>query len=189
MGNSTCISPPLVLESSALFKPRASKMKPTDPPSYYARLLASATTVGLPEWTDLEKAVNEFGKSHFGSEFATLIENGQFRLPFRRDVHGKGWPSDTVVFLSLKSGADYPPNVLGRDSLPIMDQSAIYPGCIVRVSMRLYYYGGKGSSISPGISFGLNNVQKLGDGPRLATARGDGSEFGSLPPDDLDSLL
>ena len=58
---------------------------------------------------------------------------------------------------------------------------AIYPGCKVRASLRLYNYGGKGTSINPGISFGLNNVQKLADGPRLATARGDGSEFGSLP--------
>jgi hypothetical protein len=184
------ISPPLILESSALFTPRVSKMKPNDAPNYYARLLASAATMAHPEWKAMEDAVHQLGKEHFGADYTKLVKGGQFRSPIRRDTDGKGWPDDIDGFLNVKSGADYKPVVVGRDALPIMDQAEIYPGCIVRVTLRIYAYGGKGTSYNPGISFGLNNVQKLGDGPRLATARGDGSEFGKLPDDDdLASLL
>jgi hypothetical protein len=184
------ISPPLTLESSALFTPRVSKMKPSDAPSYYARLLVSTAAMKQGAWKALETAVHQLGKEHFGPDYAKLAKGGNFRSPIRQDVFGKGWPDDIEAFLNVKSGADYKPVVVGRDAMPIMDQAEIYPGCVVRVSLRLYAYGGKGTSFNPGISFGLNNLQKLSDGPRLATARGDGSEFGKLPDDDdLASLL
>jgi hypothetical protein len=180
----------MILESSALFTPRVSKLKPTDPPSFYARLLADEAAMKTDAWKALEKAVKELGEQTFGGpkQLAALVRGGQFRSPVRLDVAGKGWPDDIVAFLNVKSGADYQPVVVGRDALPIMDQAAIYPGCRVRASLRIFPYGRPGTPISPGVSFGLENVQKLGDGPRLKTARGDGSEFGRLD-DELSELI
>jgi len=53
------------------------------------------------------------------------------------------------------------------------------------------FIGMRSRGIPPGISTRLHNVQKLADGPRLKSARPDGSEFGKLPDydDDLSSIL
>jgi hypothetical protein len=176
------ITPPLMLESSALFTPRVSKLKPNDPASYYAKLLASAAAVQTPAWKALEKAAEDLAKQSFGAGVS-------YRSPIRRDVAGKGWPEQFVAFLNVAAGADYRPLVIGRDTHPVMDQSEVYPGCTVRVSLRIYSYGRSGTPIPPGVSFGLENLQKLNDGERLKTARGDGSEFGAWQDDELASLL
>lgn len=68
-----------------------------------------------------------------------------------------------------------------------MDVNAIYAGCYARLSVDVWAYGREGT-MPPGIKLGLQNVQKLGEGPRLKGARADGSEFGSLP-DDISDLL
>jgi hypothetical protein len=181
---------PMVIESSALFTPRVSKLKPNDAPSYYARLLANAATIKHPAWKELEQFVRELGEQHFGKrEFEGMLKSGSFRSPIRYDVVGKGYPDDVEAFLNVKAGADYPPVVVGRDAAPIMDKSEVYPGCIVRVSLRAFCYGGRGTNFGAGISLGLVNVQKLADGPRLKSARGNGSEFGAVGGDDLDSLI
>ena len=71
----------------------------------------------------------------------------------------------------------------------ITDPNVIYPGVIVRASLRIYGYGGKGSPYQPGISFGLNNILKVDDGPRLKTGRPDGSEFGGGVGAELEEML
>src|SRR5690349_3309104 len=74
------ISPPLILESSALDKPRVSKLRLDDPPSYYARLLADQTATQTPAWQAMEQAVKELGEQSFGGPrgFAALVQGGQF---------------------------------------------------------------------------------------------------------------
>jgi hypothetical protein len=184
------ITPPLILEKSALFAPMVSRLKPTEAPSFFAKVLATAETVKTPAWKSLEKAVDELGNQNFGRDFPNLVKGGQFRSPIRLDVSGKDFPDNVVAFLNVKSGADYPPTIVDRDALPIMDRAVIYPSCLVRASLRIYAYGGRGTTFGAGISFGLENVQKLADGPRLKTARGDGSEFGRWDDDDdLSDLL
>lgn len=191
--SSVLLTPPMVLENSALFTPKASRLKPNDPPSYYARLLATVETVAAPAWKALQKALSDYGVSYFGPDYSAMAKQGQVRSPIRTDVLGKGWPNDVVAFLNIKSGADYKPTVvaIGPDDelVRITDPNLVYPGVIVRASLRIYGYGGKGSPYQAGISFGLNNIQKIDDGPRLKTGRPDGSEFGGGVGDDLDDLL
>src|SRR5690242_11396942 len=109
---SVLLTPPMTLENSALFTPKSSRLKPNDSPSYYARLLASAETVRTPAWKALEKALHDYGISYFGPDYPTMAKQGQVRSPIRTDVLGKGWPSDIVAFLNLKSGSDYKPSIV-----------------------------------------------------------------------------
>jgi hypothetical protein len=180
--NVPLITPPVTLASHALFAPKGSKMRPNDAPSYYARLLVTKETMATPEWKQLLKAIDDEGRAQFGKDYQTLSNAGQLRLPIRHDVAGKGWPTEFVAFFNVKGNADFPPTIVGRDAHPLMEQKQLYPGCIVRLSLGIYAYGGKGTSFSPGIAFGLRNIQKLDDGPRLAGGPSGGSEFGSLPP-------
>jgi hypothetical protein len=183
------ISPSLILGDSCLFTPKVSKLKPGDPPGFYARVLASRETLQHPAWKELEAAIAELAEQTFGAGYKSLVKDGSFRSPIRRDVATKGWPDTIVAFLNLKSGGDYKPTIVGRDALPIMDQSEVYPGCIVRVSLRPYAYGGRGTGYGAGVSFGLENIQKMQDGERLKTSRGDGSEFGRVDEESFASML
>ena len=138
------ITPPMILESSALHTPRVSKLKPGDPPSFYARLLVTAEGAKTPAWKDLEQEIEDLGIQHFGEkEFGVLTRTGSFRSPIRIDVAGRGWPEAVIAFVNLKSGGDYLPSVVGADALPIMSPNDVYPGCIVRASVRMFAYGGK----------------------------------------------
>ena len=187
------ITPQMLLENSALFTPKGSRLKPNEPAGYFARVLVLKQSTETPEWEALQKALHDFGVSHFGPEYPTMVKQGQVRSPIRTEVAGRGWPSSTVAFINLKSGQDYPPTVVtyGPDSglVKITDSSLIYPGVIVRVSLRIYGYGGKGSPYQSGISFGLNNILKVDDGPRLKTGRPDGSEFGGGVGAELEEMV
>jgi hypothetical protein len=158
---------------------------------FYARLLFTAEALADPAWKAIDKAITDLGNSHFGTSYAALIKNSQLRHPLRRDVLGKSWPEQYVAFLNLKASAEYPPVIVGRDALPVPDQALIYAGAIVRASVRMYAYGGGSTGFTPGISLGLCNIQKMADGPRLANARPDGSEFGELNDDaaELEQML
>src|SRR5689334_342094 len=109
---STLISPPMTLEKSALFNPMTSRLKPNDPPSYFARVLATEESVATAGWKALQKALHDYGISYFGQDYPTMARQNQVRSPIREDVLGKGWPKDVVAFLNLKSGVDYPPAVV-----------------------------------------------------------------------------
>ena len=52
---------------------------------------------------------------------------------------------------------------LARD--PILDRDEVYSGCYCRFSVTLYPFSASGNN---GVAVGLNHVQKVGDGERLA---------------------
>jgi hypothetical protein len=183
---SSLFTPPGIVLSAAVFTPRESKLNGTT--SYYLRLGFDKAGMATPAFAALEKAVAELGRNHFGSVYELLVKSGQMRLPFQRNV--KDTWRDVVCFVNMKSCVDFPPTVVGRDGLPLLDQKLIYRGCKARASVGLYAYGGRGTSFGAGISIGLNNVQWLADGPRLAGARGGGSELGAIAEnDELASLV
>lgn len=57
------------------------------------------------------------------------------------------------------------PNVVDRRRQPIADESEIYAGCYVRVQLSAYVYN---VDTNQGVTFGLDNVQKLSDGEPLS---------------------
>lgn len=60
------------------------------------------------------------------------------------------------------------PGVVDQDLNDIFDASEFYSGCYGRASINCYAYNTEGNK---GISFGLNNLQKLADGERLGGGR------------------
>jgi hypothetical protein len=181
------ITPPGIVGGSSLFKPKSSRLNNEE--NFFLTLLITADTKASPEFKKLEEVIEQVGRDHFGTAFESLRKSRQIRLPLRYDVDGKNWPKDMACFLNINTPADQPPIVVGRDAQPIMDPSQIYSGCKARASVRFFGYGSKGSPYQPGVGVRLQNVQKLGDGPRLANARPDGSEFGKLNDDDFSDLL
>jgi ssDNA-binding protein len=179
------VTPKGVLAYSNLFEAKGSKLNPNKL-QFFTQMLLSSAAVQQPSWKELKEAVQAEGRRKWpGGEFEDMLERKAVRLPFRTDIR-KGWDPDIVTWISVNCNADRPPKVVDRDREPLIDRSLIYPGCIVRLSVDVWAYGGDG--FPPGIKLGLQNVQWLGHGPRLKGAKPDGGEFGS-PPDDIDDLL
>lgn len=77
------------------------------------------------------------------------------------------------------------PGVVDRDVQPITDQSEIYSGVYARVSISAFPYKFGGTR---GVSFGLNNVQKIADGESLGGATRAEEDFDALDEEDEDLL-
>lgn len=75
------------------------------------------------------------------------------------------------------------PGLVDQDLNPILDQDELYSGCYVRVAMNAfaYLYNGK-----KGVSFGLNNVQKLRDGEPLGGRTRAEDDFDAVDREDDD---
>jgi hypothetical protein len=68
-----------------------------------------------------------------------------------------------AIFINMKSTQR--PGLVGPDNQPIIDATAFYAGCYARAQVRAYAYDQKGNK---GVSFGLQNVQKMEDGESLS---------------------
>ena len=71
------------------------------------------------------------------------------------------------------------PEIVNETLDPIMSKDEFYAGCYGRASISFYAYNTAGSK---GIACGLNNLQKLEDGERLAGGSSASDDFGD---DDL----
>ena len=71
---------------------------------------------------------------------------------------------------------------MDADLNPIMDKDEFYSGCYGRASINFYPFDAAGNK---GIAVGLNNLQKMEDGERLAGGSSAEDDFGS----DEDDLL
>lgn len=78
------------------------------------------------------------------------------------------------------------PGLVDRNRTPILDPEEIYSGCYARVQINAFAFNTQGNK---GISFGLNNVQKLADGePFGAVIEKAENVFGDVDGDD-DGLI
>lgn len=75
----------------------------------------------------------------------------------------------------LTANSTIKPGVVDKDLDPILDKSEFYSGCYGRASINFYAFNTAGNK---GIACGLQNLQKLEDGERLAG-------IGSTPAEDF----
>jgi len=99
-------------------------------------------------------AIAKFGEANFRK----MRKLNQFKWPFRdgeeKDMDGYG---PDVIFLSLST--KMAPGVIGRNKEPLSEKD-LYAGCYARATVSPYTFDNK----SKGVAFGLNNVQKVGEG-------------------------
>jgi Enterobacter phage Enc34, ssDNA-binding protein len=172
----TLFTPVGIVAYSSLFKARPSQMNPNKP-EFFLRLLFTPDDWKEPNGVRLMEALHERCREVGGVGVAALIKAGKFRFPVRPVAPDGRWPAGITTDISIKSGENSPPTIKDRNLNDVLDPNEIYPGCRARASVSLFSYAA-GRSPIPGVGIGLNNVQKVSDGPRLAGSRGDGSEFG-----------
>lgn len=112
------------------------------------------------------------------------------RSPFRdgadKDSEGYG-PGKVFINISSKQR----PGVVGVVKDPVTgkpmvleDESEVYAGCYVKASVRPYAYSNKGNN---GVSFGLQNIQKVRDGDPLGNRSRAEDDFSSVESEEGDN--
>jgi hypothetical protein len=180
------ITPEAMLSYPAVYEPKAT---PSGELKYGCALV-------FPEGSDLsalKQAALAALEERWGSKARDMLQRKQLKWPFRdgaeKDTQGYG-PGTTFINVTSKQQ----PGVVDRYARPdgkprpITDPSEIYPGCIVRASLRPFTYDTNGSK---GVSFGLQNLQKLRDGERIDGRMRPEDDFEAIERGaaDLDDLL
>lgn len=131
------------------------------------------------KWAAIIAACNKLSIEAFKKPMKEL-DRGVYKLPFHRgeekeyDGYGPG-----VVYFTM-SAKNRRPQVIAKDGItPITQggQDEFYAGCYARASVTPFAFNNKGK----GIALGLNNLQKLGDAPRLDAFSSAEDDFGSDP--------
>jgi len=159
------ITPKATLSYPHLDKPQPGQ-KAGDKAKYSATLVFAPGT----DLKELQAAAMAAGEEKWPGKFAEMVRIQAVRLPFRKDAEAKGYPAGSVFIntrTEQKPGVVYlHANAEGKAAVMPDDKirEELYPGAQVRAQIRAFAYDNSGNK---GVSFALNNVQKLGDGDRL----------------------
>jgi ssDNA-binding protein len=132
-------------------------------------------------WREVGRIANEASIEKFKKPLKELPDN--FRKPFRKGeekAHLDGYGEGCIFFTASSKQA---PGVVDRNKATVLEQD-LYPGCWARASVTAFAYDNKGK----GVSFGLHNIQKLGEGEsfsgRIAAEEDFGDNVDDIFPDD-----
>lgn len=159
-------------EFDLLFSPEAQQT------AEYAALKAAVVATAKKKWPDgtPEGSRNPLRKASAKKRQA----DGSSHYP---EAQFPGW-----TFMHVKSKNK--PGVVDAQVREITDESEIYGGCTVRVSVGPYAYQKKGNV---GVAFGLNNLQKLKDGDPIGGAKSrpedDFAPVGDVSGEDIDAMF
>lgn len=112
------------------------------------------------------------GKAKLADKNGRIPNN--IKLPLR---DGDDERSDDPAFEGMyfiNASALRKPGIVDINLNPIIDKEEVYSGCYGRVSINFYAFNVQ----QKGIAAGLNNVQKLADGERLAGGASAEEDFG-----------
>lgn len=118
------------------------------------------------------EAAKEAGKSKIADKNGKIPVN--LKTPLRDGDEER--PDDPAYENSyfINANSERKPGIVDRDLNPIMSRDDFYSGCYGRASINFYAFNAN----LKGIACGLNNLQKLEDGERLAGGSSAEEDFG-----------
>ena len=123
----------------------------------------------------IEEAKEE-GKKKWGGTIPKKL-----KLPLRDGDEEREEDEAYQGHFFINANSTKKPGIVDADLNPIMDKDEFYSGCYGRASINFYPF----DAGNKGIAVGLNNLQKMEDGERLAGGSSAEDDFGS----DEDDLL
>lgn len=172
MENSTKVITGKVRFSYAnVFEPTA--MQDGQIPKYNVSIIISKSDTKTVE--AIKKAIEaakEAGKSKIADKNGKIPVN--LKTPLRDGDEER--PDDPAYENSyfVNANSERKPGIVDRDLNPIMSRDDFYSGCYGRASINFYAFNVN----LKGIACGLNNLQKLEDGERLAGGPSAEEDFG-----------
>lgn len=194
-------TPKAILSYPHLDKPQAPQ-EDGGVPKYSGAFIFTPETLKDPAekalYVAMQNAVVEAAVAKFGEQKGKeMLAKKQLKTPFRTDWESKDYPEGSI-FINARSNnqpqavysyAD-PSDPKKPARIPAEKlKEELYAGALVRASVSAFYYDKKGNK---GIGFGLNNIQKLGEGERIDGRAKAEDEFDvdmSSAPADLDALV
>lgn len=172
MENSTKVITGKVRFSYAnVFEPTA--MQDGQTPKYNVSIIISKSDTKTVE--AIKKAIEaakEAGKSKIADKNGKIPANLKTPLRDGDEEHPDDPAYENSYFINANS--ERKPGIVDRDLNPIMSRDDFYSGCYGRASINFYAFNVN----SKGIACGLNNLQKLEDGERLAGGSSAEEDFG-----------
>jgi hypothetical protein len=167
----TIITPPAIASYAYVWKPTAS-MKAGGEPQYRITLI-------FPKGTDLSK-LRGAAKLAATNRWGAKLPSG-LKLPFRNGDTDR--PDDPLfkgsIFVTARTNTK--PGIVDKNVQPILDEMEFYSGCKCKASLYAFAFDTNGNR---GVSFLLNNLQKLGEGERLSGRRSAEDEFSEEESED-----
>ena len=167
-------TPRAILSFPRLYKPEA--FKEGDTAYYSASLIFTKEAQQTDAFTALKEAAYDAAVERWGDEAVPILQAAKHST-FRTDGEKKGYPEGSV-YINVKS--KQPPGVVSQVPDPetgramrITEEMAetmgspyeMYPGAHVLTTVNAWAYDQYGNK---GVSFWLQNMQKVGEGDRLA---------------------
>lgn len=159
-----------------LFEPQPPMEGSVGEPKYSVVMLFDKAAQATPEFKAMKKLAEAALKDKWGDKPPSNLRN-----PFRSgtekpEMEGYG---EGVIFVSASSKMQ--PGVVDGALRPIMSRNiepaGFYAGCYARATVVAYAYDKAGNK---GVAFGLNNVQKLGDGEAFSGMVRAEDDFGAV---------
>jgi hypothetical protein len=168
--NLKVITPPFRVSFPALIKPRAFQ---NNEPTYSVEMLFSKGT----DISQLKAAAAAAAKKKWPGEVPKNL-----RSPFKdgNEKNYDGYKDVTVVVARSKNK----PGLVDQDLNEIIEAGAIYGGCWARASITAYAYDKAGNR---GVSFGLQNLQKVKDDTAFSGRANAKDEFETIETDSAQS--
>lgn len=157
----------------------------------------SCTLVYAPgaDLSALRAAELAAAEKKWGTNAKEMLRTGKLKSAFRLDAEAKDYPPGSIFqnvrteqqpgIVYSHAGPDGKPARVPQDKI----RDELYPGAQVRASISFFPYDTEGNK---GVSAGLNNVQKIGEGERIAGRRAAEDEFTadlSQAPVDITGLI
>ncbi len=117
-----------------------------------------STVLLFPKGADLtllREAAKHTAVEQFGNKAAGMNLHNPFRDQGEKSLAGY---EQGGVFMTVSSKNR--PGIVGPDGKPIYDEEDVYAGCWALVTIRPFGFDAK---VKKGVSFGLQNVQKIAD--------------------------
>lgn len=153
-------------------------------PKFSLAIIFDEAATKTPAFAAMKAAVEAAAEDAYPGKGKDMLAKGQLKSPFRTDCAAKNY-TGCAVFLNVRTTKK--PGVVfgtkdpstGKAKIIPDDQieKEIYPGAVVRFSGNAYAYNQAGNK---GITFGLNNVQKVADGERIDGRAEASEEFADL---------
>lgn len=149
-----CITPKFRASFPVLFTPKSFQ----DQPAKYSLVMLFDKKTDLKE---LKRAAHNAAVEAHGKDKTQWPKN--FKMPFRdgnEKSDTKGYAGTVFVTASSKNQ----PGVIDNNKEPVLNERDFYAGCYARAEIIAFAYDTSGNR---GVSFSLQNVQKLGDGAKF----------------------
>lgn len=170
------LGPDVVFAYAHVFAPHASLQGQEPKYSVQLRIPKSNAQAVAKAKAGIEAAI-EAGKSLWGGKVPTNL-----KTPLRDgDVERPDDPSYRGFYF-MNASSKSKPGVVDHALNEIIDPEAFYSGVLGNVSINFYGFSVSGNK---GIGVGLNNVQKLKDGPRLSGRARPEADFTAVTEDFL----